>query len=93
MTPVGPNRILDVVGVAEGYGSGFRHLPVRWSPFPGATRSWHVSIAKWTSAVGFSDAGYLKSIAEGTRLLTKKEFKELFPDCEIWTERLLILFP
>jgi hypothetical protein len=28
-----------------------------------------------------------------TRLLTKNQMKELFPDCRIWTERLLGMFP
>ena len=28
-----------------------------------------------------------------TRLLTKREMKELFPDCEIRTERLLFVIP
>lgn len=63
-------------------------LFVHWFP-----PSWHVTIARWTSVVGLTGAADLQSIANTTRLLTKKEFQELFPDCEIWTERLFILFP
>jgi hypothetical protein len=63
-------------------------LFVHWFP-----PSWHVPIARWTSVVGLSGAADLQSIASTTRLLTKREFTELFPDCEIWTERLFIIFP
>ncbi len=55
--------------------------------------SWHVRIARWTSGVGLTGAADLQSIASTTRLLTMKEFRILFPDCEIWTERLFVLFP
>ncbi len=62
-------------------------LFIHW--FPSA---WHVPLARWTSVVGYTGADLL-SIADNTRLLTKKEFRTLFPDCEIWTERLLWVFP
>jgi hypothetical protein len=63
-------------------------LFIHWFP-----SSWHVRVARWTSVVGLTGAADLHSIARDTRLLTKREFKLLFPDCEIWTERLFILFP
>lgn len=58
--------------------------------FPAA---WHVPLARWTSVVGLTGATDLQSIASSTRLLTKREFRALFPDCEIWTERLLWVLP
>ena len=61
---------------------------IHWFP-----RGWHVRIARFTSIVGLTGAADLKSIADTTRLLTKREFCELFPDCEIWTERLFLIFP
>ena len=63
-------------------------LFIHW--FPAA---WHVPLARWTSVVGLTRAADLQSIASTTRLLTKQEFRALFPDCEIWTERLLWFFP
>jgi hypothetical protein len=53
----------------------------------------HVFLARWTSVVGLTRAADLQSIASNTRLLTKREYQLLFPDCEIWTERLLLIFP
>lgn len=55
--------------------------------------AWHVRIARWTSVVGLTGAADLNSIADNTRLLTKREYRVLFPDCEIWTERFLLVFP
>jgi hypothetical protein len=55
--------------------------------------SWRVFLARWTSVVGLTRAADLQSIASNTRLLTKREYQVLFPDCEIWTERLLLIFP
>lgn len=55
--------------------------------------SWHVFLARWTSVVGLTRAADLQSIASTTRLLTRREYQSLFPDCEIWTERLLLVFP
>ena len=63
-------------------------LFIHW--FPAA---WHVPLARWTSVVGLLGAADLQSIASTTRLLKKSEFRALFPDCEIWTERLLYVFP
>ena len=63
-------------------------LFIHWFP-----SRWHVRLARWTSVVGLTGAADLHSIARDTRLLTKREFKLLFPDCEIWTERLFLVFP
>lgn len=63
-------------------------LFIHWFP-----ASWHVFLARWTSVVGLTGAADLQSIASTTRLLTKREYQLLFPDCEIWTERLLLIFP
>lgn len=63
-------------------------LFLHWFP-----SSWHVPIARWTSVVGLTQAADLESIASTTRLLKKREVRELFPDCEIWTERLFLVFP
>lgn len=63
-------------------------LFIHW--FPAA---WQVPLARWTSVVGLTGAADLQSIASTTRLLNQKEFRTLFPDCEIWTERLLWVFP
>lgn len=54
---------------------------------------WHVPLARWTSVVGLTRAADLHSIADHTRLLSKREMRILFPDCEIWTERLFFFFP
>lgn len=63
-------------------------LFIHWFP-----ARWHVFIARWTSVVGLTKAADLHSIASNTRLLTKREMRTLFPDCEIWTERLFVIFP
>lgn len=66
-------------------------LFVHWFP-----PSWHASIARWTSIRGITGSASpaeLTAIGENTRLLNRKEFSMLFPDCEIWTERLLWVFP
>lgn len=66
-------------------------LFVHWFP-----AGWHVPLARWTGVRGMTGAASLdelKSIADHTRLLNKTEFSRLFPDCEIWTERLFWVFP
>jgi hypothetical protein len=66
-------------------------LFLHWFP-----KRWHVGLARWTSIrglTGAADRKELEAIAASTRLLTRREFVSLFPDCEIWTERLLGLFP
>jgi hypothetical protein len=63
-------------------------LFIHWFP-----ATWHVRLARWLSLVGLTRAADLESIASTTRLLTKNEMQRLFPDCVIWTERLLWVFP
>ena len=66
-------------------------LFIHWFP-----KQWHVFLARWTSIRGLTGAAKpaeLVAIAHSTRLMTKKEVKALFPDCEIWTERLFWIFP
>lgn len=69
----------------------FLGLFVHWFP-----RQWHAPLARWTSIRGLTGSASpaeLREIARTTRLLSKREMIELFPDCEIWTERLLWVFP
>lgn len=66
-------------------------LFIHWFP-----PRWHVWLARWTGIRGLSRAASLdelRAIAASTRLMTKREMTILFPDCEIWTERLLWVFP
>ena len=66
-------------------------LFIHW--FPAA---WQVPLARWTSVRGLTRSASrvdLESIARSTRLLSKREFTGMFPDCEIWTERLLWVLP
>jgi hypothetical protein len=66
-------------------------LGIHWFP-----ASWHVPLARWTSVRGLTGSASideLRSIARHTRLMNKREFAAMFPDCEIWTERLLGIFP
>lgn len=69
----------------------FLGLFIHWLP-----NRWHAPFARWFSfrgLTGASDAADLKAIAQTTRLLSKREMKLLFPDCEIWTERMFLLLP
>lgn len=69
----------------------FLGLFIHWLP-----RAWHARAARWFSVRGLSgasDARDLKLIAGTTRLLSKNEMRRLFPDCEIWTERMFLLIP
>lgn len=66
-------------------------LFVHWLP-----QSWQWPLIRWTTFIGLSGAATtegLRNIMKTTRLLRKKEFASLFPDCEIWVERLLWVFP
>lgn len=66
-------------------------LFIHWFPPP-----LHAKLARWFSIRGLvksTSSEDLTSIAKNTRLLTKNEMLELFPDCEIWTEYLLYIFP
>jgi hypothetical protein len=56
-------------------------------------RRWHILFARWFSVVGLTKAADLESIATTTRLIRKREFSQLFPDCRILTERFLFVFP
>ena len=56
-------------------------------------RRWHILFARWFSVVGLTKAADLESIATTTRLIRKREFRQLFPDCRILTERFLFVFP
>ena len=64
---------------------------IHW--FPAA---WHVPLARWISLRGLTRSATradLVEIARSTRLLTRREMVRLFPDCQIWTERFLYVFP
>ena len=66
-------------------------LFIHW--FPG---HWHVPMARWLSLRGLTGSASrsdLEAIARSTRLLTREEMSQLFPDCQIWTERLLGIIP
>lgn len=66
-------------------------LFIHWFP-----SSWQVSVARWTSLRGLSGSASrqeLQEIAATTRFLSKREFSSMFPDCEIWTEKLFWVFP
>lgn len=57
---------------------------------------YHPAIARWCSfrgLTGSANKAELIEIARHTRLMTKHEFADLFPDCEIRTERLFGIFP
>ena len=69
----------------------FLGLFIHWLP-----SRWHARLARWFSfrgLTGASDPSDLRAIAQTTRLLSKREMKLLFPDCEIWTERMLLILP
>ena len=64
---------------------------IHWFP-----AKWHAGLARLFSLRGLSgaaDPAELREIASSTRLLTKREMRDLFPDCEIWTERLFFIIP
>lgn len=66
-------------------------LFVHW--FPASVR-W--PLIRWTTVIGLTGAAGeegLRNILATTRLLRKREFAEMFPGCEIWTERLFGIFP
>lgn len=63
-------------------------LFIHWFP-----QSWHVRLARMFSVVGITRSGDLQALASSTRLLTKREMRDLFPDCEIWTERMFCILP
>ena len=59
-------------------------------------RSMRRAILRWGTLWGWierPDGDKINAMMETIRLLRKSEFRELFPDCEIVTERLLWIFP
>jgi hypothetical protein len=50
-------------------------------------------VARWFTPRGWIDPHNVRQIARTTRLLTRGEMHDLFPDCEIVTERLFGLLP
>jgi hypothetical protein len=59
-------------------------------------RSWQKLILRWCTLWGWIErpnTEEVNSMVETTRLLRKTEMRRLFPDCEIVTERLLLLIP
>jgi len=64
---------------------------VHWLP-----KSVQPKIVRWLTPYGLLQKPSVKKVdemIETTRLLTKREVRELFPDCEIHTERLLGFIP
>ncbi len=59
-------------------------------------RSWQKKVLRWFSVWGWVARPTKEQIAaavESTRLLRKSEMRQLFPDCEILTERMLWILP
>lgn len=57
---------------------------------------WRWPFIRWGTFIGLSGAAGeygLRCIMQTTRLLTYREFSTLFPDCEIWVERMLWVIP
>lgn len=66
-------------------------LFLHWFP-----QSWRWTLARWTTFIGLTGAATdegLRNIIRNTSLLKRKEFEALFPDCEIWVERMLWVIP
>lgn len=66
-------------------------LFIHWCP-----SHWQVPMAKWLSLRGLTGSASqsdLEAIARSTRLLNRDEMCRLFPDCEIWTERMFGVIP
>jgi hypothetical protein len=66
-------------------------LFVHWIP-----RRWRWPFIRWVTFVGLSGAAGemgLRAIMDTTRLLTYREFRLLFPDCEIMVERMFWIIP
>lgn len=64
---------------------------IHWLP-----KSWRRALARNFTLWGWSqrpNEQEVREFVEFTRLMTKKEFKRVFPGCEIRTERLLGIFP
>jgi len=62
-----------------------------WLPVP-----WRIYMARWATLWGWLEkprAQKAREMVEEIRLLKKKEFQELFPDCEVITEKMLGILP
>jgi len=62
------------------------YLPVKW----------RYALVRWITPWGWlqrPDRKMVREMVDNIRLLTKREFSELFPDCEILTERMLGVIP
>jgi hypothetical protein len=62
-------------------------LGVHWAP-----RAWQPHLVAWLTVHGWVnwwDRAAAEANLANVRLLTKREMQRLFPDCEIWTERIL----
>lgn len=58
--------------------------------------SWQKALVRWVTLWGWLHRPTQEQVdheVNSIRLLTRKEMEELFPDCEILTERLLGVFP
>ena len=64
---------------------------VHWLP-----RAWQSVVVRWLTPRGWIERPTreaMREMVETTRLLRRREMAELFPDCDIITERLLGVFP
>ena len=62
-----------------------------WLPVP-----WRIYMARWATLWGWLEkprAQKSREMVEEIRLLKKKEFQELFPHCEVITEKMLGILP
>ena len=59
-------------------------------------RSVQKAVVRWVTPWGWierPDARQVQAMVESTRLLRKSEMQQLFPDCEILTERMCWVLP
>ncbi len=64
---------------------------IHWLPKP-----WRIALIRWVTLWGWAHRPTREEVLHEVntiRLLKRKEMDELFPDCEILTERLLGIFP
>jgi len=62
-----------------------------WLPVP-----WRIYLARWATLWGWLEKPSpqrVREMVEEIRLLKKNEFQELFPDCQILTEKILGILP
>jgi len=99
----GKNNLLEnSAGLAKDY--GFKRLPMNalsslifcplffhWLPVP-----WRIYMARWATLWGWLEKPSpqrVREMVEEIRLQKKNEFQELFPDCQILTEKMLGILP